>query len=391
MLATLALLSALACQAPVVTPAAPPAAAPAESPATRIDVAALLEPIRAEFDMPGMVAAIVDTSGVVVSGACGVRERGSTAPMTTADRMHLGSCTKSMTATLCAKLVERGDLKWTTTIGDSFADWGDAVDAGWKPVTLAQLLTHRGGVPAAPEANVWMHLFTSEDAPRAQREQLAHSVFAHAPVDAPGTKFVYSNAGIAIAGLMAERCGKAEKRLDFEDLIRAELFTPLGMASAGFGPPGTPGDLDEPVGHRTDGTSVGWGVGSDNPPAITPAGRVHCSIGDWAKYAALHLRGPTEGGLGITKETFVRMHTPPDDGLSPYAMGWNVVQRPWGGHVLTHSGSNTMWYCVAWLAPEKGFGVLVATNQGGDAAAKACDRAAGALIEAWGASRVTAK
>jgi hypothetical protein len=41
-----------------------------------------------------------------------------------------------------------------------------------------------------------------------------------------------------------------------------------------------------------------------------------------------------------------------------------------------------MWFCVAWLAPEKGFGVLVATNQGGDAAQKAADEAASALIQA---------
>ena len=39
-----------------------------------------------------------------------------------------------------------------------------------------------------------------------------------------------------------------------------------------------------------------------------------------------------------------------------------------------------MWYCVAWLAPEKHGAVLIACNQGGDEAAKACDEAAGALI-----------
>ena len=51
--------------------------------------------------------------------------------------------------------------------------------------------------------------------------------------------------------------------------------------------------------------------------------------------------------------------------------------------MISHSGSNTMWYCVVWASPEKGFAVLVATNIGGDAAAKAADKAAGTLIGAF--------
>ena len=51
--------------------------------------------------------------------------------------------------------------------------------------------------------------------------------------------------------------------------------------------------------------------------------------------------------------------------------------------MLTHNGSNTMWFCVTWLAPEKGFAVLVTTNVGGDEAGKATDEAAAALIGEW--------
>lgn len=366
---------------------APAAPAPAASAPAGIDVAALIEPIRARRDLPGMVAAIVDREGVVAIGACGVRERGREERMTSADRMHLGSCTKSMTATLCAKLVETGRLKWDTTLGASFADLGDALHPGWKSATLEQLLAHRGGAPKDIPPDLWVPFFNSRETPRAQREKLARGILSVAPAHAPGTRYEYSNAGIAIAGLMAERAGGKDAPADFEDLLRAELFVPLGMASAGFGPPGLDAPIGsartEPRGHRADGKRVGLGSGSDNPPAITPAGRVHASLGDWGAYAALHLRGPRDGGLGLAPATFARMHTPPDDGLDPYALGWMVADRDWGGRVLTHSGSNTMWYCTAWLAPEKGFGVLVATNQGGDAAAKACDDASSALIRAW--------
>jgi hypothetical protein len=49
--------------------------------------------------------------------------------------------------------------------------------------------------------------------------------------------------------------------------------------------------------------------------------------------------------------------------------------------VITHAGCNTMNYAVAWVAPKRGFAVLVCINQGDDQAAKACDEAAGKLIE----------
>jgi len=58
--------------------------------------------------------------------------------------------------------------------------------------------------------------------------------------------FEYSNLGFIIAGAIAEaRTGKAWK-----DLIRAQIFAPLGIADAGFGAPGTPGKVDQPRGHK---------------------------------------------------------------------------------------------------------------------------------------------
>ena len=54
-----------------------------------------------------------------------------------------------------------------------------------------------------------------------------------------------------------------------------------------------------------------------------------------------------------------------------------------GEEFFTHAGSNTLNYAVVWMAPLKRFAVAVATNQGGDEAAKACDQVAGALIRKY--------
>ena len=116
----------------------------------------------------------------------------------------------------------------------------------------------------------------------------------------------------------------------------------------------------------------------DNPPAIGPAGTVHCSLDDVARYTIFHMRRTQAGGL-LKPETLAKLHTPPVG--SSYACGWIVVKRYWaGGNALMHNGSNTMWYMVMWLAPEKNFSVVVATNIAGPDAQQGCDAVAAAMI-----------
>jgi CubicO group peptidase (beta-lactamase class C family) len=179
------------------------------------------------------------------------------------------------------------------------------------------------------------------------REQRRQVVLRAIPESAPGEKYVYSNLGYVIAGAMSEQVMSTS----WEELMRKFVFEPLGMMSAGFG---------------------GVGGKPDNPPALGPAGRVHCTLADWSKYIAHVLRSD-------------RALVPPFGGN--YALGWIVTERKWGGgKVLTHNGSNTMNYSVAWVAPKRGFAVLICTNQGGSEAAKACDEAVGALIRVAGTS-----
>jgi CubicO group peptidase (beta-lactamase class C family) len=335
--------------------------------------------LTADWVATAMAGAIVGGEALEAVGVDGVRERGKPERATIDDQWHLGSCTKSMTATLIAGLVEEKKLSFDTTIGQVFGDVKD-MDPAWKDVTLELLLRNHSGAPTDLDADgLWGKLWSLTGAPpTAQRRALVEGVLKRPPVAKPGTKYVYSNAGFSIAGAMAETLMKTP----WETLITKRLFEPLGMKSAGFGAPGTRARLDEPRGHDAKGAPVEPGVAADNPAAIGPAGIVHCTIGDWAKYVALHLRGERGDAANIlAPESFVKLHAPfPDD--SHYAMGWSVAERPWaGGRVLTHDGSNTMWFCVTWIAPEKDFAVLVTCNQGGDAAAKACDEASWALIQ----------
>ncbi|MBI3299635.1 MAG: beta-lactamase family protein [Elusimicrobia bacterium] len=334
------------------------------------DLNPLLAPIRAKHNLPALAAAVLKDGRITSIGAVGTRHAAVADPVTVNDLWHLGSDTKAMTATLIARLVERGRLSWDLTLEKAFPEI--KLHPLYKGVTLEKLLTHTGGLPADVPEQLWSKLWERQGTNAEQRMTLVKGILTAKP----GTRtFRYSNAGYAIAGAIAER---AEER-SWEELIKAELFQPLGMKNVGFGAPGK----DQPWGHQwVDKKALPMAPGpqADNPPGVAPAGAVHASLKDWAKFVLLHLNGARGLKTILHPNTFRKLHTAPAG--SGYAMGWMVVERPWaGGRALTHAGSNTMWYAVAWLAPEKDFGILITTNLGDGPAARACDETAAALIK----------
>jgi len=342
----------------------------------------LLVPLVDKFKVPALAAAVIEGNRLTKLGAAGVRARGSEAKVELDDVWHLGSCTKAMTATLCARLIEQGKLKWDSKVGDLFADQAEQIHADWRGVTLEQLLSHRASLPSIPPLPLWLKL-VGHDGSRDGREMLLSGGWLKsAPAVAPGSKWEYSNAGFMLAGLMAERA--ADK--DWETLMREQLFEPLGMKSAGFGAPGSADQVDQPRGHNAFGIAMKPGKGADNPRGLGPAGTVHCSLRDWSKFIGLHLQAARGEYRLLNAESFQRLQaSQPIDDKSGYALGWVTLERPWAnGSVLMHNGSNTKWYSVVWIAPKRGFAVMAVTNLAGlDAkeGATATDAAAVLLIE----------
>lgn len=331
-----------------------------------VDLDPMLEKLREKHHLPGLAAIVIRSNRVLAAGAVGVRVEGTDAPVMLGDVWHHGSLTKSMTATLAGMLVEEGRIRWDTTLGDILGTKVTDMHPGWRPVTLSQLLRHRAGAPDHDQLvtnGVWRALWRHRDGISDKRTQWLRAVTTNAPVSAPGTKYLYSNTGYVFAGMMLESVtGKS-----WEDLMRERLFAPLSMDTAGFGPPGTPGRTNQPWGHQwIAGVPVGTrpGPNADNPPALGPAGTMHGSLFDLAKYLMWHARrGSGPGPALLRSETFRQLHTP--EAGETYAFGWAVSHRPWaGGKALNHTGSNTQWFSNAWVAPEKQAALLVLTNIG---------------------------
>ena len=339
---------------------------------------ATLEFIRDQYDLPSLGAMMVHGDEVVEMGVVGLRAIGFTESVTIQDRWHLGSLTKAMTATLAARLVEQGVISWDTTVTSIFPDLVGSIRSEYVDVRLDELLYHTAGLPVdITRAPSWPTLRDDVEPLPVQRRRLAAEFLAMEPKAQRGTH-LYTNAGYVIAGSMLEEItGKA-----WEDLISSEVFTPLGFGSSGFGAPGSAGSRDQPWGHQSQGGSrraIEPGPDADNPAAVGPAGTVHSTFEDYAKYMIAHLRGARGEGELVSASSFIKLHSSASG--TEYALGWNVVQRDWaGGRALQHSGSNTLWFANVWLAPNRDIAMLAVTNAGGDDAFWGTDTAIGALI-----------
>ncbi len=338
--------------------------------ATRFET--LLDSLRYALDMPALAGAIVTDSGTLQVAAVGSRRWGGPANVTNDDQFHLGSNAKAVTAALIGTLVDEGKVGWTTTLPEIFPELAGTMQPEYRGVTVRQVLSHSAGL---------MRDFGRDFDQGTVREQRAAAVawaLAQRPIGPTGT-YSYSNVGYVVAGAIAEKLADAP----YEDLLLARVLGPLGITTAGFGPMGTPGLEDQPLQHTGNHAAVEPTPDADNQPIYGPAGRLHMSIRDWAKWATWVLAAEA-GHQTLLADSTARTLTDSAvaiPGSGAYALGWSILQRDWaGGRSLQHCGSNNLNYAEIALAPLRRFGVLVATNQGPGVLVIPTDPAVGRLI-----------
>lgn len=348
-------------------------AAGASSATQESSFGARLESVRAQAEVPALAGALFSSTGDPVLAVVGVRKRGDATSATVDDLWHIGSITKSFTSLLIAQAVDAGTFGWDDTLGDLL---GVARAGGFKNVTLTHLLSHRAGLPADLSLPDRAAIVAGGVTVEVQRQRLVDRVLAGTPASAPGETFAYSNLGYVIAAAVLE----AKTGRSWEAQLQADVLLPLALTSAGHGAPGTVGIVSQPRGHRGAAgalTPIEPSLMADNPPFLGPAGRLHMTVGDLARWGQVHLRAARGMDGPISAAIARRLHQPVGGG--EYGLGW-VIQQPDGRRVVWHNGSNTLWYAIVAFEVEADKGVVLVTN-GGIGAAQAIDGAAMSLLK----------
>jgi len=284
-------------------------------------------------------------------------------PMTPDTVFDLASLTKVVaTATSVMALVEDGKIRLQDRVAKHFPEF--ALGGGARDqVTVEQLLTHRAGLAADDPMALYV----------GSVQEIFERKFRQPLVSAPGSRFLYSDAGFEVLGEIVRRVSS----LPLEELARQRVFLPLGMKDTGFLPLSPPSkkfsSLPLPLSRIAPTEKINGVVrrGEVHDPRAFALGGVAGHAGlfstadDLARFCAAMLAG---GGGALSPATIAAMTRPRfygDDDLR--GLGWDVATRfssvrgdlfPVGSY--GHSG----WTGTSmWLDPATDTFVILLTNR----------------------------
>jgi D-alanyl-D-alanine carboxypeptidase len=221
---------------------------------------------------------------LLVRRGYGLADRKTGRPNTPETPFMLSSVGKMFTAVAIAKLVERKQLSFDSTLGSLLPEYPSA--EARDQVTVRHLLTMSSGIPdlfRVPE--FWAQVATIKSPTDFWK------FFAMSPLQfRPGTQWSYSNSNFLLLGAIIERqTGRA-----FTSVVEAELFRPLGLAGTRYEVGGSPKPAlgytrTPPAGARAD--SARWFPAWEEPKPgdecliCTPMGGGYSTADDLARFA----------------------------------------------------------------------------------------------------------
>lgn len=315
--------------------------------------AAVLDSMRYAFDLPALAASIIITNSIFDAQAVGSRRYGGPLNVTNNDKFHLGSNTKAFTAVLIGVLIDEGLLSYDARLKDLFPELVSTMKNGYKDVTILEILSHSAG---------FVREFSTTPTSGTLKER-RYNLIARALNESPGLekgKYFYSNLGFIIAGVIAEKVTNRS----YEDLLIEKVLVPLGITSGGFGPMGTVGLEDQPLQHTIHNAVIIPDQSADIPSETAPAGKLHMSIGDWAKYI-LWVLNCEKGNYTLLRPETAKKLTSGIVKIGDYdyyGCGWEIVSNTTWGRIIAHSGSNGFNLSSAIIYVDRGFAVITATN-----------------------------
>ena len=324
-----------------------------------------LPSIRKYYGVPGLGAAILKGTGedrLSYVEVTGKRKSLARPDLQPEDAFHLGSCTKPMTAFLVAMAVNEGRVRYSSTLKELLPD--QEIHPSFAGATVEHFLVHSSGLGdesvfrEIPNAALVEQIFSDQLDEREARKLLVGEILKLPPKTFPGLKTEYSNPGYMVLGHLLERIYDRS----FQDLISEKIFKQLQMGSCGFGIP------PKVSGHEFRGNGYGP-VDEDNPKVYGPAGRVHCNLRDWTRFAGLVLDLVLERSLLLRPEIsrgLIRAVNP--EGFT--AGGW-ITQGTGESRVIFFEGSNTLNRAMILIHPELSLVAAASSNAGGDQAREA--------------------
>jgi len=308
----------------------------------------------------GIAAGIMVDGDLVWAQGFGWSDREKRVPMTASAISRTGSISKSVTALLLMRLVDRGVVGLDEPVERYLPEFARVsrrrMDA--DAVTFRHLASHTAGLVREP-SNVREMVTGPLDL---WEERIIESLPNTAYDSIPGARYQYSNIGFGILGLALSRAAGRP----FIEMVQSEIFGPLGMTGSSFAVVGS--DLEPRLATGYVNTSGGSVRGEQ--PAREHAGRgykvpnggVYSTVADLGR-----LLGAVAGvpGLRILSDEsrleMISVQTP-EQANRGYGLGFSVVVDADGDRVVSHGGSVAGYTAFMTVDPQTRIGVVLLRN-----------------------------
>ncbi|MGQ4516062.1 serine hydrolase [Streptomyces sp. DW26H14] len=259
-------------------------------------------------------------------------------------RYEAGSASKPYAGLLLAQLLRDGAVG----AGDpAVAHLAPGRRPGPHPITLTHLITHTAGLPPLPADFYPGALRDWRDNPYAHypAERVTAAFLRARPRHRPGTRWRYSNFGVATLG----QALAAATATPWETLLTEQVLAPLGLSGTALAPtpPRAGGSAVDATGHRADGETV-------TPPLLIggfqAAGAVRATPGDLLTFVEAHLRpadSPLEDALLSVRRPVLRRGRGHRD---VHSLTWFKHESD-GGPVYFHAGATSGQQAFLGFAP----------------------------------------
>ena len=340
--------------------------------------------------VPGLSAVVVKDDRLVWARGFGFADLATSTPATPQTSYLWFSMTKTVTATAVVRLAEEGKLDLDAPADEYYR--GLKVVSQPAPVTARHLLSHSSGL-ANPVPIRWVHPAAG---PVPDRRAFVERVLGknRRLRFVPGERAGYSNLGYLVLGeVIAEITGTS-----YEDHVRQEILSPLGMERTGFAYP------DDAGGGVATGYQPLWKPLTPLFRAALPGGIVGPRQGRYVSFDPFYVKGPAYGGLvGNAEEAarFLVLHLnggeangtrllsagsaaqmrrmTPRGGKRDFGLGWFRSHEAEGRRpaFVEHLGGGAGFWNVMRIYPEESLGVVLMGNTTGYDHESVCDAIAG--------------
>ena len=320
---------------------------------------------------PGAAWGIIIDGELAHSGAAGVRDVATNAPVDADTIFRIASMTKSFTAMAILKLRDEGKL----SLDDPAERFVPELKTLRYPttdsprITIRHLLTHSEGFP---EDNPWGDQQLSESEAELSRMMRGGIPFSNAP----GVAFEYSNYGFAILGRVVSRVS----RTPYDEYVQQNILQPLGMTSTSLHPAKVPANR-RAIGYRWEDEQ--WKEEPSLPHGSFGAmGGMLTSVRDLSRYVSFFLDAfpPRDGAeTGPLRRASLREMQQPwrPSGMrvvrdastnathltsTSYAYGLTVTQTCQFRAIVAHGGGLPGYGSLMRWLPDYGVGIIAFGN-----------------------------